>query len=191
MGDDHAHLAGVCKPIYHSYPGNWRLLQCAGLGDVSCIDMMDKQNRVNQLYTTTYLISYSDLRHGPIAGFCEHSNQPSSSMRNKELVEQCHLLGYNAVQSIESQPAFRRNISPFSACHLLSHWLSWSACSLTLKMEAICSSRMLADFQRTTWRYITEDGTFHNYCCENLKSYKNLFTGWYNHHPSDDPVPCC
>jgi hypothetical protein len=45
--------------------------------------------------------------------------------------EESYLLGYNAVQSIESQPTFRRNMSPTSAgskkksssaCHLLSRW---------------------------------------------------------------------
>jgi hypothetical protein len=41
-------------------------------------------------------------------------------------------------------------------------------------MEAICSSKKLADFQRTSRRYIQEDGTFHNHRCENLKSYKLL-----------------
>jgi hypothetical protein len=36
---------------------------------------------------------------------------------------------------------------------------SCSAYSSTLKMEAICSSETLVDFQRTTWRYIPEDST--------------------------------
>jgi hypothetical protein len=31
---------------------------------------------------------------------------------------------------------------------------------------------MSVDTQQTTWRYIPEDGTLHNHCCENLKSYK-------------------
>jgi hypothetical protein len=30
----------------------------------------------------------------------------------------------------------------------------------------------LVDFQRTTRRYIPEEGTLHNHRCENLKSYK-------------------
>jgi hypothetical protein len=46
-----------------------------------------------------------------------------------------------------------------------------SAYSTTLKMEVICSSKMLVDFQWTTPCYITEDRTLHNHCCENLKSY--------------------
>jgi hypothetical protein len=38
-------------------------------------------------------------------------------------------------------------------------------------MEAICSSETSVHFQRTTRRYIPEDGTLHNHRCENLKSY--------------------
>jgi hypothetical protein len=39
-------------------------------------------------------------------------------------------------------------------------------------MKVRCSSETSADFQRTTRRYITEDKTFYNHRCENLKSYK-------------------
>jgi hypothetical protein len=39
-------------------------------------------------------------------------------------------------------------------------------------VEAICSSETSVDTQWTTQRYIPEDGTLHNHCCENLKSYK-------------------
>jgi hypothetical protein len=38
-------------------------------------------------------------------------------------------------------------------------------------MEAICSSETSVDTQRTTRRYIPEDGTLHNHRCENLESY--------------------
>jgi hypothetical protein len=38
-------------------------------------------------------------------------------------------------------------------------------------MEAICSSETSVDTQRTTRRYIPEDGTPHNHRCENLKFY--------------------
>jgi hypothetical protein len=37
-------------------------------------------------------------------------------------------------------------------------------------MEAICFSETSVDFQRTTQRYIPEDGTLHNHRSENLKS---------------------
>lgn len=36
-----------------------------------------------------------------------------------------------------------------------------------LKMEAMCSSKILVDFQWTAWHYIPED----NHCSENVKSY--------------------
>jgi hypothetical protein len=35
--------------------------------------------------------------------------------------------------------------------------------------------RNVVDFQRTTWRYIPEDITPHNYSCENMKSYMVSF----------------
>jgi hypothetical protein len=38
-------------------------------------------------------------------------------------------------------------------------------------MEAICSSETSVDSQRTTRRYISEDGTLHNHRCDNLRSY--------------------
>jgi hypothetical protein len=34
--------------------------------------------------------------------------------------------------------------------------VSWLAYSLTLKMEGTCSSKMLVNFQQTTWCYIPE-----------------------------------
>jgi hypothetical protein len=54
---------------------------------------------------------------------------------------------------------------------------SWFLAQLifsTLKMEAICSSETSVDTQRTTWRYIPEDGILHNHCCENLKSFTKM-----------------
>jgi hypothetical protein len=42
-------------------------------------------------------------------------------------------------------------------------------------MEAICSSEMSVETQRTTRRHIPEDDTLHNHHCENLKSNKVLF----------------
>jgi hypothetical protein len=66
--------------------------------------------------------------------------------------EEYHLLGYNA------------------ACHLISHRFLAQLFFSTLKIEAICSSETSVDTQRTTRRYILEDGTLHNHHCENLKS---------------------
>jgi hypothetical protein len=39
--------------------------------------------------------------------------------------------------------------------------VSCLSCSLTLKMEVTLSSKMLVDFQLTTWDYILEDRTLH------------------------------
>jgi hypothetical protein len=78
--------------------------------------------------------------------------------------EKYHLLGY---------------ITPCSPLKVNWHFggtspkslVSCSAYSPTQKVEAICSSATSIVFQRTTRRYITEDGTLHSHCCENLKSY--------------------
>jgi hypothetical protein len=43
--------------------------------------------------------------------------------------------------------------------------------SLTLKIEAICSSETSVETERNTWRHIPEDDTLYNHSCENLKSY--------------------
>jgi hypothetical protein len=43
------------------------------------------------------------------------------------------------------------------------------AYSLTLKMEATCSSKTSVDFQWTILHYIPEDRTLDNHSCENLK----------------------
>jgi hypothetical protein len=63
--------------------------------------------------------------------------------------EELYLLGYNTVQSVESQPTFRRNMSPTSTSFMLVSW--------TLKTEATCYSETLVDFQRTIERSIPED----------------------------------
>jgi hypothetical protein len=94
-----------------------------------------------------------------------------------------HLLGYNAVYSVESQPTFRWNISPPSSETTVKAELclspaftlvSCSAYSSILKMEAISSTEMSVDFQRTARRYIPEDSTLRNKRCENLKPYRIL-----------------
>jgi hypothetical protein len=49
--------------------------------------------------------------------------------------------------------------------------VSCSVYSPILEIEAICSSEMSVDSQRTTWRYIPEDSTLHNHRCEDLKTF--------------------
>jgi hypothetical protein len=50
-------------------------------------------------------------------------------------------------------------------------------------MEAICCSETSVDTQRTTLRYIPDDGTLHNQRCENLKSYKKHISLRYKVQP--------
>jgi hypothetical protein len=81
-----------------------------------------------------------------------------------------------------------RNISPpTSRSNNPFRLVSCSTCS-ALKMEAICSTEILGDFQQTTWHYIPEDRTLHNHCCENIKSCKIITSHeWQN--MSDFVVP--
>jgi hypothetical protein len=46
----------------------------------------------------------------------------------------------------------------------------YSACHLP-KMKATYSTETSVNFQRTIWRYISQDRTLHNHRFENLKSY--------------------
>jgi hypothetical protein len=79
-----------------------------------------------------------------------------------------HLLSVSYIN-----PDFR--LADYSPCHLLSRWFHDQLIFSTLKMEAIFSSEMSVDTQRTTRRHIPEDGTLHNHRCENLKSCKIYF----------------
>jgi hypothetical protein len=49
--------------------------------------------------------------------------------------------------------------------------VSWLTYSLTLKMEATCSSEMTVDFQRPTWHSVPQNRALRSHCCENLKSF--------------------
>jgi hypothetical protein len=57
-------------------------------------------------------------------------------------------------------PDFR--LADYSARHLLARWFLPELISSTLKMEAICFSETSIGTQRTTRRYIPENGTLHN-----------------------------
>jgi hypothetical protein len=101
-----------------------------------------------------------------VAEFCKHGN------------EQFSLLVFNAVWSVEIQPALRRIIPPSSrskkkrskkpaklaTCFMLVSSLAYSS---ALKMEATCSSETSVDFQRTMRSYIPEGRTLHNDCSKN------------------------
>jgi hypothetical protein len=84
--------------------------------------------------------------------------------------EDIYLLEYNAMQSVQSQPTFRRNIwlpSSRSKNKLskkpelcLPPAFTLIPClvySSILKVEVTCSSKMSSDFQRIMQRYIPED----------------------------------
>jgi hypothetical protein len=66
--------------------------------------------------------------------------------------------------------------------------------SSTLKMEVTRSSETSVDFQRTTRRYIPQDGTLHSHRCEILKSYKHgntfqkMFTFIHNRIHNSPPL---
>jgi hypothetical protein len=66
----------------------------------------------------------------------------------------------------KSQARSQHEVGSKQSCMLVSY-LAYSS---TVKTEATCSSETSVDFQRTIWRYIVEDRTLHNHCCENFKS---------------------
>jgi hypothetical protein len=45
------------------------------------------------------------------------------------------------------------------------------AYSLSLKMEAVCSSEMSVNLYQTIWRHSPQDSTLHGHRCENHKSH--------------------
>jgi hypothetical protein len=63
--------------------------------------------------------------------------------------------------------------------HLLSRLFLAQLIFSTLNMKATCFSETSVDTQRTTRRYIPEDGTLHIHRCENLKSYVAIFDRVY------------
>jgi hypothetical protein len=91
-----------------------------------------------------------------------------------------YLLGYKAVQSVESQPTCRRNMPPQSSglkvlLSALCLFLAWIALQPWRWRRHIPPKYRLS-FQRTTGHHITEDRILHNHQCENLKSYKSVMT---------------
>jgi hypothetical protein len=61
---------------------------------------------------------------------------------------------------------FIQPIAQFATSLMLVSCLAYS---LTLKMEATRSSKMLVDFQWITWCYIPEESTLHNHHFEKIK----------------------
>jgi hypothetical protein len=95
-------------------------------------------------------------------------NHRSENLKSYKTIEDYYILGYNAVQSVGSQPTFRKNISPPSPgskykpskkpALLATYFMLVSslAYSSSLRMEATFSSESSVDFKRTTLRHIPE-----------------------------------
>jgi hypothetical protein len=87
--------------------------------------------------------------------------------------EQFYLLGYNAVQSVEIQPMFRRNMPPQSSRLKVSLPVLWLFLAwLALQQRRRVPPKHRLSFQRTTRRHIPEDRNLHNHQRENLRPYK-------------------
>jgi hypothetical protein len=88
----------------------------------------------------------------------------------------------NAVQSVENQPTFRRNMSPpslgsrnkSSTC-FLPHTSFLISLFFDSKMEATCFSETSVDFQLTALRYILVERTLPIMYCLNVQ---NIGNGW-------------
>jgi hypothetical protein len=115
-------------------------------------------------------------------------------INNFNMYKSIHLSsGCNIVQSVENQPTFRRNRSPSSSelkskpsknhheanskqspafCFMQVSCLDYS---LTLKVEATCSSETSVIIQRTAWRYVPEFELFITITVRKLKSFTYLF----------------
>jgi hypothetical protein len=72
------------------------------------------------------------------------------------------------VYSINNQPKFRRRRALLATCFMLVSCLSYSS---NLKFRATYSSETSVAFQRITQRYVPENITLYNHCCENHKAY--------------------
>jgi hypothetical protein len=78
------------------------------------------------------------------------------------------------MQSVESQPTFRRNIPPPSSesknkpskIKQRERWQEGPHFHADFLLGDVSPKRRLA-----AWRYIPEDSTLHNHSCEKLKSY--------------------
>jgi hypothetical protein len=111
------------------------------------------------LYIVTFKVFYIVLTHATaynitISWKCFQILIWISYSPIKHSFEECYLLGYNAVEFVESKPTFRKNISP-----------------PYLRMELKCSSETSVDFQGL--HGVISQKSLHNHRCENLKSYKH------------------
>jgi hypothetical protein len=108
---------------------------------------------------------------------------PCCSLKTSQYFEvtcHFHLQSWRVIQARNQpeggsrQSSGRLSLLPASCWYLASSLAYFS----TMKMEATCSSKISVGFQRNIWHYIPEDRTLHNQCCENLKSYNDVFVSW-------------
>jgi hypothetical protein len=100
------------------------------------------------------------------------------------VVAEFYLLGYNALQSIDSQLTYRRNMSPASSepknkPRKNPAWKQGASSALHclfffLEDGGDIFLRNVLNFHRTARRYMPQDRSFYNHCCENLKCYKYI-----------------
>jgi hypothetical protein len=151
-------------------------------GAVGGIRKQEKQNYSEKTYPSA---AFSTTNPTWLE-LCSNPGRRGGKSANNRLSYGAVLLWYNAMQSVEKEPMFRRNISPSSSgskskpskkpvwsmklatCFMLVSCLAYSS---TLKMKATYSSEMSVSFQRTAWRHIPAERTLRNYLCENLSSY--------------------
>jgi hypothetical protein len=79
-----------------------------------------------------------------------------------------YITPYSPVKVSHCFGGTRQLLSSLAACFMLVSYLVYSE---SLEMEVTCTSKTSVDFHWTTQRFIPEDITPHNHCCENLKSY--------------------
>jgi hypothetical protein len=121
------------------------------------LDIRYKINVTRGCYETTFE-HLDELLHNACASQADKSKDFCMKLGSHTGgYEQFYLLGYKAVQSVESQHTFR--INKFPACHLFSSWfLSWFILRPWRWWRHVPPKRR-ADFQRTARRYITGERT--------------------------------
>jgi hypothetical protein len=72
-----------------------------------------------------------------------------------------YLLGHNAMQSVESQPTFRKNMLPSLHCFCLLHAAFLLGLTSNPEDGGDMFFKISVHFQRTAWRYTEEDRALH------------------------------
>jgi hypothetical protein len=100
--------------------------------------------------------------------------RPGLDFRLRQIFsEQFYLVGYNAIQPGENQPAFRRKKRGSGCCLFHAGFLL----DLLFNHDGFggdISSETSVEFHCTTWRYIPNHRNLHNGRCENVKSLRDV-----------------